>query len=99
MISVRIGYFQLNRLDECKKRQELVFNYNRLLSDAYPIIETRGKATNWNSCASFIFDFNRLQIRHYRQAVMRKLQRIGIGTQVITFPYIRNHTTKALWKP
>ena len=87
-----LGISQLNRLDRyVKKRQELVFNYNRLLSDAYPIIETRGKATNWNEFAphlySILIDFKLADTT--RQAVMRKLQRIGIGTQV---HYIPIHT-------
>ena len=69
----------------------MVLNYNRLLSDAYPIVETRGKATNWNKLAphlySILIDFKLAKTN--RQAVMRKLQRNGIGTQV---HYIPIHT-------
>ena len=87
-----LGISQLNRLERfVTKRQELVLNYNRLLSDAFPIVETRGKATDWNKLAphlySILIDFKLAKTN--RQAVMRELQGIGIGTQV---HYIPIHT-------
>ncbi len=87
-----LGISQLKRLRGfVKKRQNLVNHYNRLLSDAHPIVETRCKLTNWNKMSphlySILIDFKLAKTT--RQSVVNDLRGNGIGTQV---HYIPIHT-------